>query len=66
MIVLSKYISSLSAENLEVVLPTCLIDDNIIIKAKEHFTKCTNISKLNLSMNDFTMEGFTVLIDLCS
>ena len=58
-----QYISQLSCQHVELPLSECFIDDIVLLRSKQAFLECTNIVKLNLSGNDFTLQGFGILMD---
>ena len=58
-----QYISQLSCQHVELTLSECFIDDTVLLRSKQAFLECTNIVKLNLSVNDFTLQGFGILMD---
>lgn len=46
-------------------MSNCMIDDDILFKSKNNILKCTNINKIDFSLNQFSMEGFSIVSDLC-
>ena len=57
------YLSSLG-NKLSVTFSNCMIDDAVLMAAREPFSRCTNIQKLNLSLNSFTLQGFSVILEM--
>jgi hypothetical protein len=51
---ITAYMSTL-ANKLSITFSNCMIDDAVLLAAKESFAKCSNIQKLNLSANSFTL-----------
>lgn len=64
MTILTKYISNLSYQKLDINLCNCMIDDNVLLKSSEYLQKCINIQKFNISLNTFTLHGFSVILEL--
>jgi hypothetical protein len=60
---LAGYLSSLG-NRLSVTLSNCMIDDAVLVAAREPFSRCTNIQRLNLSLNSFTLQGFSVILEM--
>lgn len=52
------------ANKLSVTFSNCMIEDPVLLAAKESFVKCINIQKLDLSLNSFTLQGFLVISDI--
>lgn len=60
---ITAYMSTLPSK-LTITLRNCMIDDTVLLTAKDSFVKCTNIHKLDLSANSFTLQGFSVILDM--
>lgn len=60
---ITAYMATLT-NKLHITFSNCMIDDPVLLTAKESFVKCTNIQKLDLTLNSFTLQGFSVILDM--